>query len=248
MKQKFTLIELLVVVAIIGILASMLLPALSRARERARVVVCIGNHKQIVMAMKMYADDNEGMAVRHYWYTDYAGWKGTHGWSPAGPRRLNEYLSGDGETVFTTSNKGENNGAAMVMQCPSDKGDALHPTWGPRWKTFGNSYSVQYASQGHCRIEKSTCVGPLDDTCAKIKLDDFEWPEYKIIHYNGSAWNNNRPWASEYTRWHGQGFNSPRIPTGFVDGHVENFWVSWRPTDKPPGLSGKSLINACGYY
>ena len=100
-NNAFTLIELLVVVAIIGILASMLLPALSKARERARVVVCIGNHKQVVMAMKMYADDNEGMAVRHYWYTDYAGWKGTHGWSPSGPRRLNEYLSGDGETVFT---------------------------------------------------------------------------------------------------------------------------------------------------
>ena len=248
MKQKFTLIELLVVVAIIGILASMLLPALSKARERARVVVCIGNHKQIVMAMKMYADDNDGFAVRNYWYTDYIGIKGTHGWSPAGPRRLNEYIDGTGDVIYTTSNKGNlQSGPAQVAMCPSDKGDSLYSWNNSRWKNFGNSYVVQYASTGHNRIGISTCVGPDDDTCAKIKLDDFEYPEYKIIHF-GNTFNNNRDWASEKTRWHGQAFNSPRIPTGFVDGHVENFWINWRPTNKPPTLSGKALINACGYY
>jgi len=226
--KGFTLIELLVVIAIIAILAAILFPVLHKAREKAREIACVGNMKQIGLALSMYHLEHDGEGISSLAY----GW-----WTPPGAtdpspygnywyQKLGAYNCPyfiPGPTGVKTVNKklwvcmGGRNPASYGM--PYMRGSFAVP-WRPDGQQFP-AETMMFGEVPYLTYQGTDTSG--DWPSANITFNSFIWhfvrPRgnwWDMPRFTAPDWWNQRKSQTVYTAHNGQN------NLCYLDGHVKS--------------------------
>ena len=222
MKKHFTLIELLVVIAIIAILAAMLLPALSAARERARSANCVSKLKQIGLAENLYSGDNKD---------SIAAFEGGGNYEWTWMRKLADWpyerlmLGGYFGSTFASVDDITTNDKANCYKCPSDSAnfdDAIFGSTSYYGLFIGDDSAAWCGLSGGTLTNMRRAIAGRDNPGAAIFGDIVGG----MKQYYGETWS---------SRVNAKAPNHPNIANVvYLGGHVKGVTHKW---DNPPSNS-----------
>ena len=236
-NKGFTLIELLVVISIIALLVSILMPALNRAKEQAKMVTCLTNHKSLLAAWVMYSSENDGALIDGHTQIDGSLNDGKPTW-------VEPPIDVNGNNAHNTTNvlqEDEERGIRAgtlykyldtleVYQCPSDN-RMKYEGQGPRGVKIPcfRSYSIVGTMNGEalnstiykpiCATRDNQIKSPADKFVFMDDFDDRGWNIGSwlfIYDVNGPVGNKNHQFSDPMPYWHPK-----KNAFSYADGHAE---------------------------
>ncbi len=220
--KGFTLIELLVVISIIALLVSILMPALNKAKEQAKMVTCLTNHSSLVKAWTMYAADHDGVIPDGHTLRGGDLFDDSWSWVEPPINSSGNYTGGNTPVLLEDEQRGIMRGTLYkyldildVYKCPSDnrtKYESLVKE--PAFR----SYSIVGPMNGEDKSDMNIYV--TRDTQIKAPVDKFVFmDDFDNRGWNMGSWifnTNSDEFSDPIAYWHPK-----KNAFSYADGHAE---------------------------